>query len=59
MPNSRSTDEFNAAVEAKVEEFKLVFIEQTKPNLREVFKDEIKQIIKEDVKEIEKITSTV
>ena len=59
MPSTRSTNQFNAAVQAKVEEFKPVFIEQTKPNLREVFEDEIKQIIKEDLKEIEKISSTV
>ena len=44
MPSTRSTDEFSAAVEAKVEEFKLAFIEQMESNLREVFKDEIRQI---------------
>ena len=59
MPSTRSTDEFNDAVEEKVEEFKLAFIEQIKSNLREVFGDEIKQIIKEDLKEIEKLSSTV
>ena len=59
MPSTRSTDEFNAAVKAKVDEFKLVFTEQMKSNLREVFKDEIRQIIKEELKEIEKISSTV
>ena len=59
MPSTRGTNEFNAAVEAKVEEFKLAFIEQMKSNLREVFKDEIRQIIKEELKEIEKISSTV
>ena len=59
MPSTRSTDEFNAAVAEKVEEFKLAFIEQMKSNLREVFKDEIRQIIKEELKEIEKLSSTV
>ena len=59
MPSTRSTDEFNAAVAEKVEEFKLAFIEQMKSNLREVFKDEIRQIVKEELKEIEKLSSTV
>ena len=53
MRSTRSIDEFNAAVEEKVEEFKLAFIEQIKSNLRDVFKDEIRQIIKEELKEIE------
>ena len=59
MPSTRSTDEFSDAVEEKVEEFKLAFIEQIKSNLREVFEDEIKLIIKEDLKEIEKLSLTV
>ena len=59
MPSTRSTDEFNAAVAVKVEEFKLAFIEQMKSNLREIFKDEIRQIIKEELKEIDKLLSTV
>ena len=59
MPSTRSTNEFNAAVAEKVDEFILAFIEQMKYNLREVFKDEIRQIIKEELKEIEKLSSTV
>ena len=46
MSSTQSTDEFNAVVEEKVEEFKLAFIEQIKSNFWEVFKDEIRQIIK-------------
>ena len=42
MQSTPSTDEFNAAVEEKVEEFKQAFIEQIKSNLREVFKYEIR-----------------
>ena len=59
MPSTRSADEFNVAVEEKVEEFKLTFVEQIKSNLREAFKDEIRQIIKEELEEIEKLSSTV
>ena len=42
MLSTRSADEFNAAIEEKVVEFKLTFIEQMKSNSREVFKDEIR-----------------
>ena len=59
MPNTRSTDDFNAVVEEKVKEFKLAFIEQIKSNIQEVFKDEIRQIIKEQLKDIKKLSSTV
>ena len=59
MPNSRSTDDFNAVVEEKVKEFKLDFIEQIKSNIQEAFKDEIRQIIKEQLKDIKKLSSTV
>ena len=59
MPNSRSTDDFNAVVEEKVKEFKLAFIEQIKSNIQEAFKDEIRQIIKEQLKDIKKLSSTV
>ena len=48
MPSTRSTDEFNAVIDEKEEEFKLAFIEQVKSNLRELFKDEIRQIIKKE-----------
>ena len=59
MPNTGNTDEFNAAIEEKVEEFKLTFIEQMKYNLRAVFKDEIREIFKEERKKIVKLSSTV
>ena len=59
MPSTRITVEFNAAVEEKVQEFKLTFTEQRKSDLREVFKDQIRQIIKEELQEIEKLSSTV
>ena len=59
MPNTRSTVELNAAVEEKVDEFKIAFIEQMNFNLREVFKDEIRQIINGELKYIEKFFSTV
>ena len=59
MPNSRSTDDFNAVVEEKVKEFKLAFIEQIKSNIQEAFKDEIRPIIKEQLKDIKKLSSTV
>ena len=49
----------NNSKNSKVEEFKLVFIEQIKSNLLEVFKDEIRQIIMEELKETEKLSSTV
>ena len=42
MLSTRSADEFNAAVEEKVVEFKVTFIQQMKSNLREVLKDEIR-----------------
>ena len=48
MPSTRSTDEFNAVIDEKDEEFKLALIEQVKSNLRELFKDQIRQIIKEE-----------
>ena len=53
MSSTRTTDKFNAAVEEKLEESKLAFIEQIKSNLREFFKDETRQIIKEEPKGIE------
>ena len=59
MPNTGNTDEFNAAIEEKVEEFKLTFIEQMKYNLRAVFKDDIREIFKEELKKIVKLSSTV
>ena len=59
MVNTRSEQEFNAAVQAKFEEFKEAFIEQIKSNLKEIFKDEIREIIKEELSELEKISSTV
>ena len=59
MPDTRSTVELNAAVEEKVDEFKIAFIEQMNFNLREVFKDEIRQIINGELKYIEKLFSTV
>ena len=59
MSSTRTTDKFNAAVEEKVEESKLVFIEQIKSNLREFFKYETRQIIKEEPKGIEKLSLNV
>ena len=59
MVNKRSEQEFNAAVQAKFEEFKEAFIEQIKSNLKEIFKDEIREIIKEELSELEKISSTI
>ena len=57
MPSTQNADEFNAAVEEKVEEFKLTFIEQMRFVKREVFKDEIRQIITEELQGIEKLPS--
>ena len=59
MVNTRSEQEFNAAVQAKFEEFKEAFIKQIKSNLKEIFKDEIREIIKEELSELEKVSSTV
>ena len=59
MVNTRREQEFNAAVQAKFEEFKEVFIEQIKSNLKEIFKDEIREIIKEELSELEKVSLTV
>ena len=59
MVNTRSKQEFNAAVQAKFEEFKEVFIEQIKSNVQEIFKDEIREIIKEECSELEKVSSIV
>ena len=59
MVNTRSEQEFNAAVQAKFEEFKEEFIKQIKSNLKEIFKDEIREIIKEELSELEKVSSTV
>ena len=59
MPSARSTNEFNAAVKAKVEEFNLVFVEQKKSNLRKVSKDEIRQIIREEQNETGKLSLNV
>ena len=59
MSSTRTTDKFNAAVEEKLEESKLAFIEQIKSNLREFFKDETRQIIKEEPKGIEKLSLNV
>ena len=42
MPSTRSADEFNAAVEENVKEFKLTFIEQMKSNFRKAFKAKIR-----------------
>ena len=39
MVNTRSEQEFNAAEQAKFEEFKEAFVEQIKSNLKEIFKD--------------------
>ena len=59
MSSTRTTDKFNAAVEEKLEESKLAFIEQIKSNLREFFKDETRQIVKEEPKGIEKLSLNV
>ena len=59
MVNTRSMQEFNAAVQAKFEEFKEAFIEQIKSNLMEIFKDEIKETIKEELCNLGKVSSTV
>ena len=40
MINKRSMQEFNAAVQAKFEEFKEAFIEQIESDLKEILKDE-------------------
>ena len=59
MVNTKSEQEFNAAVQAKLEEFKKRFIEQIKSNLKEIFKEEIRLIIKEELNGLEKVSSTV
>ena len=59
MSSTRTTHKFNAAVEEKLEESKLAFIEQIKSNLREFFKDETRQIVKEEPKGIEKLSLNV
>ena len=59
MVNTRSKQEFNAAVQAKFEEFKETFFEHIKSNLKKIFKDEIREIIKEELSELEKFSSTV
>ena len=59
MVNTRSEQEFNAAVQAKFEEFKEAFIEQIKSDLKEIFKDEIREIIKEELSDLAKFSSTV
>ena len=41
------------------EPFKEAFIEQIKPNLKEIFIDEIREIIKEELSDLEKVSSTV
>ena len=56
MSNKR---EFNGAVQAKLEEFNEVFIEQIKSNLKEIFKDETRDIIKEEFSDPEKVSSIV
>ena len=40
MVNTRGEEEFNAAVQAKFEEFKEAFIEQIESDLKEILKDE-------------------
>ena len=42
MLSTRSADEFNAAVEKNVKEFKLTFVEQMKSNFQEAFKAKIR-----------------
>ena len=60
MPSTWITDEFYAAVEEKVKEFKPAFVEEIKSTLWEVFKDEVRQITKEELRQIEKLSfSTV
>ena len=59
MVSTRSEAELHAAVQAKVEEFKVPFIKEIKSNLKEIFKDEIKAIIKEELSNLEKVSSTV
>ena len=59
MINTRSKQEFNAAVQAKFEEFKEAFIEQIKSNLKEIFNYEIGEIIKEELSDLEKVSLTV
>ena len=39
MVNTRSQQQFNAIVQAKLKELKEAFIEQIKSNLKEIFKD--------------------
>ena len=46
-------------MQAKLEEFNEVFIEQIKSNLKEIFKDETRDIIKEEFSDPEKVSSTV
>ena len=58
MVNTRSKQEFNAAVGAKFEEFKEAFIEMIKSNLKEIVKDEIREKIKE-LSDLEKVSLTV
>ena len=59
MPVNTRSDKFNAAVQAKVEEFKVAFIQEIQSNIRDLFKNEIRELVKEETKEIEKLSSTV
>ena len=59
MVNTRSEQEFNAAVQTKLEEFKEAFIEQIKSNLKGIFKDGVREIIKEELSDLESVSSTV
>ena len=59
LVNTRSKLEFNAAAQAKFKEFKEMFIEPIKSNLKEIFKDENRKIIKEELSNLEKVSSTV
>ena len=46
-------------MQAKLEEFNEVFIEQIKSNLKEIVKDETRDIIKEEFSDPEKVSSIV
>ena len=57
--STRSTDEYNAVIETKLEEFQLVLIDQMKSNLQKIIKNKVREIVKEDLKGMKTLSPTV
>ena len=57
--STRSTDEYNAVIETKLEEFQLVLIDQMKSNLQKIIKNKVREIVKEELKGMKTLSPTV